>query len=74
MWKENRYILKKFAKLIVKNVCWSLFLMKLQARAIKKTLQNKCFLVHFAKLFRISFLYNTLMAASTYVILISSYI
>ena len=48
--------------------------MKLQARAIKKTLQSKCFLVHFAKFFRISFLYNTLMAASAYVILIFPYI
>ena len=48
--------------------------MKLQARANKKTLQSKCFLVHFAKFFRISFLYNTLMAASAYVILIFPYI
>ena len=50
-------VLKSFANLTGKHVCWSLFLIKLQI-FIKKRLQYTCFPVKFAKFLRTSTLKN----------------
>ena len=44
-------VLKNFANFTVKHLCWSLFLIKLQA---KKRLQHRCCPVVFAKFLRTS--------------------
>ena len=52
---------KDCLKLTGKHLCWSLFLINLQAKACnfnKKRLQYRCFSVNFAKFLRISFIAN----------------
>ena len=54
-------VLKKFGNFPGKHLCWSLFLIKLQAWAcnfIKKRLQRWCFPVKFAEFLRTSILKN----------------
>ena len=56
----NKGILKNYAIFTGKHLCWSLFLMKLQAcNFIKKRLQQRYFPVNFAKFLRTHFLENT---------------
>ena len=49
--------LKNFANFKGKELCWSLFLIQLQASCnfIKKRLQHRCFLLKFAKFFMNTF-------------------
>ena len=50
-------VLENSAIFTGKHLCWSLFLIKLQAcNFIKKKLRLKCFLVHIAKFSRPAFL------------------
>ena len=52
-------VLKKFGNFTGKHLCWSLFLIKLQAQSlVKKRLQHWCFPVKFAKFLRTSILKN----------------
>ena len=53
-------VLRDFSKLTEKHLCWSFFLMKLQAWGlsfIKKKFQQRCFPVNFARFFRTPILY-----------------
>ena len=58
----RKAILKNFTNFTLKDMCWSLFVIKLQASGlnvwniIKKRLQQQCLLVKFAKCFRTPFL------------------
>ena len=55
----EKAVLKNFATFTEKYLCWSLFLIKLQAgNFIKKRLQHRCFLVNIAKILRASILKN----------------
>ena len=52
--------LKNFVNFTGKHLCWSLFLIKLQAwNFVKKRLQHRCFPVKFAKVLRTPVLKNT---------------
>ena len=52
-------VLKNFVIFTVKHLCWSLFLIKLQAyKFIEKRLQNWCFPLHVRKFLRTSILKN----------------
>ena len=55
----KKVVLQKFANVIRKHLCWSLFLIKLQAfqicNFIKKILQHRCFPVISAKFFKNSY-------------------
>ena len=75
----KKAVLKNFAKFIGKHLCWSLFLLKVQAQAynfIKKILQHRCFPVNIVKFLRtflrkfliIAELKNTLQSDSKVVI------
>ena len=50
-------VLKNVANFTGRDLCWSLFLIKLQA--LKKRLQHRCFPPKFAKFLRTLFLQNT---------------
>ena len=54
--------LKRFATFTEKNLCWSLFLIKLQAfrlaALLKRAYNTSCFHVNIAKLLRNAFLWN----------------
>ena len=55
-------VLETFTDFTGKHLCWSLFLIKLQAYAcnfIKRRIQNKCFPVKFAKFLKTPFLQNS---------------
>ena len=54
----KKAVLKIFANFTGKHLCWSLFLIKLQANLIKKRLQQRYFPVNFAKFFRTPILKN----------------
>ena len=75
----KKAVFKFFAKFTGKHLCWSLFLLKLQAQAhnfIKKILQHRCFPVNIVKFLRtflrkfliIAELKNTLQSDSEVVI------
>ena len=53
---KKKGVPKKFTNFIRKHLCWSLFLIKLQA--IKKKLQHRCFTMKFAKFLRTPMLKN----------------
>ena len=58
---QNR-VLKFFVKFLETDLCWSLFLIKLQPSGLeflKKRLQHRCFPVNFVKYLRTPFLQNT---------------
>ena len=50
-------VLKHFAKLIGKLLCWSLFFHKVAGR-LEKRIQHKCFSLNFERFFRTPILYN----------------
>ena len=55
----SRDVLKNFVIFTGKRLCWSLFLIKLQAcKFIEKRLQHWCFPLHFKKFFRTPILKN----------------
>ena len=55
----KKVVLKNFATFVGKHLCWSLFLIKLQAcNFIKKRLQHRDFPVNIAKFLRTPFLQN----------------
>ena len=58
----KKRVLKNLANFTEKQLCWSLFLIKLQALKIKKKnkkLQHRCFPVKFAKFLQDTFFYRT---------------
>ena len=54
----KKAVLKNFAILTRKHLCWNLFFNKVAANFIKKRLQHRCFSVNIAKSLRALFLKN----------------
>ena len=64
----KKAVLKNFAILTGKHLCWNLFFNKVAANFIKKRLQHRCFSVNIAKFLKISFFLGK--AASIFLIAI----
>ena len=60
LYSTSKSVFKNFKKFIGKRLCWSLFLIKLQAfkawNFVKKRLQHRCFPLNIAKYLRTVFL------------------